>query len=61
MKRDVRSARSGMSIADLQEVLGGPLCLDNRNTSSIAISRHLLYGCLSTAAVMASLLAVVCG
>ena len=59
MKRDVRSARSGMSIADLQEVLGGPLCLDNRN--SIAISRDLLYGCLSTAAVMASLLAVVCG
>jgi hypothetical protein len=59
MERDVRSARSGMSIADLQEVLGGPLCLDNRNY--ITISRDILYGCLPTAAVMTALLAVVCG
>ena len=59
MERDVRSARSGMGTADLQEVRGGPLCLDNRNY--IAISSDLLYGCLSTAAVMTSLLTVVCG
>jgi len=45
--------------ADLQEVLGGPHCLDNRNY--IAILRDLLYGCLSTAAVMASLLTGVFG
>jgi hypothetical protein len=55
MEGDVCTARSGMDVADLQEVLGGTFCLDNRNY--IVISRDLLYGCLSTAAVMVSLLA----
>jgi hypothetical protein len=59
MARDVRYARSSMGTVDLSRSTWRTLCLNNRNY--VAISHHLLYACLSTVAVLTSLLAGVCG